>query len=46
MVARQVLLVDDVMTSGATLTACANACLDAGAKEVFIVTLARAVKGV
>lgn len=45
MVARQVLLVDDVMTSGATLTACANACLDAGAKEVFIVTLARAVKG-
>ena len=45
MVARQVLLVDDVMTSGATLTACANACLEAGAKEVHTVTLARAVKG-
>ena len=45
MMARQVLLVDDVMTSGATLTACAKACLQAGAKEVYTVTLARAVKG-
>nr|WP_205758649.1 ComF family protein [Qingshengfaniella alkalisoli] len=38
---RSVLLVDDVMTSGATLTACANVCLSAGASEVHVMTLAR-----
>jgi ComF family protein len=38
---RHVLLVDDVMTSGATLAAAAEACLAAGAAEVSVVTLAR-----
>lgn len=41
---RRVLLVDDVMTSGATLAAAAEACLAAGAREVYVLTLARAVK--
>jgi len=43
---RSVLLVDDVMTSGATLAACTEACLAAGAKDVFTVTLARVAKDV
>ena len=41
---RPVLLVDDVMTSGATLTACAEACLAGGASDVSVVTLARVQK--
>lgn len=41
---RPVLLVDDVMTSGATLTAATEALLRAGAREVRVVTLARAGK--
>lgn len=43
-VGRPVLLVDDVMTSGATLSAATEACLDAGAACVSIVTLARVAK--
>lgn len=44
MAARPVLLVDDVMTSGATFAACTEACLSAGAGEVFTLALARAVR--
>ena len=41
---KDVLLVDDVMTSGATLAACAEAVHKAGAGLVNVVTLARVVK--
>ncbi|HPE25562.1 double zinc ribbon domain-containing protein [Albidovulum sp.] len=41
---RRVLLVDDVMTSGATFAAAADACIAAGAKEVFVLALARVAK--
>ncbi|WP_288938656.1 ComF family protein [uncultured Roseovarius sp.] len=44
MVGRSVLLVDDVMTSGATLSAAAQACFRGGAADVRVVTLARAAK--
>ena len=39
---RKVLVIDDVATSGATLDACTQALLDAGAVQVFSLTLARA----
>ncbi len=38
-----VVLVDDVLTTGATLTACCDALLRAGAREVRVLTLARVV---
>ncbi|WGW04621.1 ComF family protein [Tropicibacter oceani] len=41
---RSVLIVDDVMTSGATLAAATEASLAAGATEVFVSVLARVVK--
>lgn len=44
MAGRQVLLVDDVMTSGATLSACASACRAGGAHDVFVLALARVAK--
>jgi ComF family protein len=39
---QRVLLVDDVFTTGATVSACAAALKDAGAEEVFVLTIARA----
>ena len=41
---REILLVDDVMTSGATLTVAAQACLDGGAASVSVLVTARVVK--
>jgi ComF family protein len=38
----RVLLVDDVSTSGATIAACTRALCQAGATQVFVLTLARA----
>ncbi len=40
----QILLLDDVMTSGATLDACSRALREAGAKSVAGLTIARAVR--
>ncbi len=40
-VPRSVLLVDDVLTTGATLTACARTLRDAGASRIVAITFAR-----
>ncbi len=40
---KNILVIDDVATSGATINACANALLDEGASRVYGFTLARAV---
>lgn len=40
---KSILLVDDVYTSGATVNECSRALRRAGAKEVYVLTLARAV---
>ena len=42
---RHVLLVDDVMTSGATFAAAAEACLAQGATGISVLALARVAKG-
>ncbi len=39
---KKVLLVDDVFTTGATVSACAEALKDSGADAVFVLTIARA----
>jgi competence protein ComFC len=41
---KRVVLVDDVMTTGATLDACARALLESGAKSVIGLTVARAAR--
>ncbi len=38
----RVLLVDDIYTTGATVSACAKAILKAGVSEVYVLTMARA----
>ncbi len=37
-----ILLVDDVLTSGATVSACAEALIAAGASDIYVLTIARA----
>jgi ComF family protein len=43
---RRMVIVDDVHTTGATLSACARALMRAGAEDVSAITLARVVKPV
>jgi len=40
---RSILLMDDVATTGSTIQSCTQALLDAGAREVYALTVARAL---
>jgi ComF family protein len=42
---RQILLIDDVFTTGTTVSECARTLLRSGASEVFVATVARTLKG-
>ena len=42
---KTILVVDDVATTGATIQACCTALLDAGARSVYALTLARSILG-
>lgn len=42
-VSKSVLLMDDVSTTGSTISACTEALLSAGAREVYGITIARAL---
>lgn len=41
---REIVLVDDLMMSGATLSACTEACREAGAVNVYVLTLSRVAR--
>ena len=40
---KSVLIMDDVATTGSTISACTTALLSAGAKDVYVLTIARAL---
>jgi ComF family protein len=40
---KKMMIIDDVCTSGATVEECSNVLLEAGAVEVYVITLARAL---
>ncbi|MGD0624467.1 MAG: phosphoribosyltransferase family protein, partial [Thermodesulfobacteriota bacterium] len=41
---KHILLIDDVLTTGATVQECSRVLLKAGAKQVNVLTLARALR--
>lgn len=43
-IGRRIVLIDDVLTTGATVTECARVLLDSGAKAVDVLTLARTTR--
>lgn len=41
---KRILLIDDVLTSGATVSACTNILRKSGVQEVYVLTIARAIR--